>query len=105
MMPGSRKATDLLRDPRFALHNATIDKNVVEGDAKISGRAVLVDDEETMSRHVDAFREQTGYPPPEGPFHLFRADVLEISSLLPEADHLNISWWRAGGPVQRVQRK
>src|SRR5919205_2769551 len=47
MMPGSRKAADLLRDPRFALHNATVDKQVTHGDAKLSGRAVLVQDEAT----------------------------------------------------------
>src|ERR687883_1376464 len=45
MMPDSRKATDLLRDPRFALHSATVDKQVTEGDARLSGEAVLVEDE------------------------------------------------------------
>src|SRR5689334_6568746 len=40
MMPGSRKVADLERDPRFALHSATIDKNVAERDVKLSGRAV-----------------------------------------------------------------
>src|SRR5688572_7855936 len=43
-MPDSRKATDLRRDPRFALHAATADKDVANGDAKIAGRATLVDD-------------------------------------------------------------
>ena len=45
-MPHSRKGADLRRDPRFALHSATVDP--VEGaeaqwpgEAKISGRAVL----------------------------------------------------------------
>src|SRR4051812_49049254 len=28
MMPGSRKAADVVRDPRFALHSATTDKDV-----------------------------------------------------------------------------
>ena len=42
MMPESRKALDLLRDPRFALHNATVDKAVTEGDAKLAGRAIPV---------------------------------------------------------------
>src|ERR687886_2491054 len=47
MMPDSRKATDLVRDARFALHSATVDKQVTQGDAKIGGRAVLVEDEPT----------------------------------------------------------
>jgi Pyridoxamine 5'-phosphate oxidase len=44
-MPNSRKSVDLRRDPRFALHSATVDP--VEGseaewpgEAKISGRAI-----------------------------------------------------------------
>src|SRR5438046_1873805 len=45
MMPGSLKAADLLRDPRFALHSATTDKQVTEGDAKVAGRALPVEDE------------------------------------------------------------
>src|SRR5690349_13866837 len=38
MMPGSRKALDLRRDPRLALHNASTDKEVRDGDARITGR-------------------------------------------------------------------
>src|SRR5919198_1030257 len=49
MMPGSRKASDLVRDPRFALHSATVDKQVTQGDAKVGGRAVLVEDEQTKA--------------------------------------------------------
>ena len=44
-MPNARKGADLRRDPRFALHSATVDP--VEGaeaqwpgEAKISGRAI-----------------------------------------------------------------
>src|SRR2546429_100973 len=46
MMHGSRKAADLQRDPRLALHNATEDKQVTNGDARITGRAVEISDEE-----------------------------------------------------------
>ena len=48
MMPGSRKALDLRRDPRLALHSASVDPpddpTAWTGDAKLSGRAVEVDD-------------------------------------------------------------
>ncbi len=36
MMPDSRKARDLERDPRLALHSATTDKEVREGVAEVS---------------------------------------------------------------------
>ncbi len=40
MMDDSLKAHDLLRDPRLALHSASEDKQVANGDAKLTGRAV-----------------------------------------------------------------
>jgi hypothetical protein len=105
MMPGSRKAEDLLRDPRFALHCATTDKQVAAGDAKLSGCAVPVEDDAEKARYSRAFQTHTGYEPGAGPFALFRADVLELSMLKPAGDHLDIAWWRPGGPVQRIERR
>lgn len=104
MMPESRKAADLLRDPRFTLHNATVDKQVAEGDAKISGRALLVDDPETFARYHGTSTDSGDALPP-GPFPLFRADVSEISMVQPAGDHLDIDWWREGGEVVRVERR
>src|ERR671938_491976 len=95
MMPGSRKAADLLRDPRFALHSATVDKQVTHGDAKLSGRAIPVQDELTLDRFRRAFEAHTGYAPPPGPMTLFRAEVSDISVVRPAGDHLNIDVWQA----------
>src|SRR5438105_10858955 len=83
MMPRSRKAQDVLRDPRFSLHSATIDKEVTEGDAKITGRAVVVEDADTFARFLQAFEAHTGYSPPPGQFPLFRSDVYEVSMERP----------------------
>ena len=106
MMPGSRKALDLLRDPRFALHSATVDKKVVDGDAKLAGRALPVDevDGDTFGRFVDAFEARTGERLPGGAFHLFRADVTEMSFLKPAGDHLDIDWWTETGGLRHVDR-
>ena len=49
-MPGSRKSSDVRRDPRLCLHNATTDKDAKAGDAKISGRAVEVTDDSGSGR-------------------------------------------------------
>jgi Pyridoxamine 5'-phosphate oxidase len=49
MMPGSLKALDLQRDPRLALHNAPLDSEMVDGDAKIAGLAVEHTDEGTKA--------------------------------------------------------
>src|SRR3954454_8493767 len=85
MMTGSRKAIDLQRDPRMALHNATEDKQVTNGDARISGRAVEVTDEESFDRSNRPFHSETGYSPPP-PYHLFTVDVTELMFLKPGGD-------------------
>jgi len=105
MMPGSLKAADVERDPRFALHNATTDKNVSEGDAKISGAAVAVVDDEEFARFGEAFAAATGYPPPPARFPLFKADVKEVSTVKPAGDHLDIESWREGRGLRKVERR
>ena len=44
-MPGARKAADLLRDPRLAIHSPTVDPpsdnpSQWDGEAKLAGRAI-----------------------------------------------------------------
>ena len=102
MMPGSLKAKDLLRDPRLALHNATTDKMVQDGDAKISGAAVVVEDEPTFDRYRRA--SGGGGDPAFGSFHLFRVDVQQMSYLAPAGDHLDIEWWTERGGYRQVDR-
>ena len=104
MMHDSTKARDLLRDPRLSMHNATEDKNVAEGDAKLVGRAVHVADDAEIDRARTIFAAHTGYPPPEGPMHLFTVDVLELSFLRPAGDHLDIEIWTAGSEPRLVER-
>lgn len=104
MMPNSRKAKDVVRDPRFALHCATVDRQLTHGDAKISGRARPAEDEETMRRFREAFEAHNGYSPPPPPFPLFRADVAELSTVRVVGNRLVIDWWREGGEPQRVER-
>lgn len=104
MMNGSRKAADLRRDPRLTLHAATADKQVTEGDAKISGRAVEVVGDDEKAAFLARFAEHTGDAPPAGSFELFTLDVTEISTLMPGGDHLVIEWWRHGAGTHRVER-
>ena len=63
-MTESRKSTDVRRDPRLALHNATADKDAKAGDAKISGRAVEVTDEERRSAFMRHSRRPTAWTSP-----------------------------------------
>jgi len=104
MMPGSRKAADLRRDPRLALHNATVDKAVTGGDVKITGNAVEVTDPADHDRARRILEERTGEAPPPGPMTLFAVDVLELAAIRPVVDHLEIQSWRPGEAVRTVDR-
>jgi hypothetical protein len=104
MMHDSRKALDLRRDPRLSLHSATEDKNVANGDARITGRGFEVTDIDTIERFRQDVAAHHGSPPPEGPMHLFRVDVEELSFLRPNGDHLLIDVWRQGGSTREIKR-
>ena len=107
MMPGSRKARDLQRDGRFALHAATADKEVSAGDAKIAGHAVEVTDPQQRAAFERGFAETTDLDVSQlGDYHLFRLDVTEVVhlSLAPERDAMLIERWAPGQPVTTVRR-
>jgi hypothetical protein len=104
MMDASRKGADVRRDPRLALHAATADKQVTSGDAKIAGRGVEVLDDDVKASFLAQFAEHNGYAPPPGTFELYTLDIAEISTLIPDGDHLVIEWWRPGEGAHRIER-
>jgi hypothetical protein len=101
MMPDSWKAADLRRDPRFALHAAPIDLDLVDGDAKVGGRAIEVADAESVARFTS---EQDQELPPSG-VGLFRADLTDASLTRVEGDWLVIDSWREGEPAKQRRRQ
>ena len=106
MMEGSLKARDLQRDPRMALHNATVDKEVTDGDVRVSGRAIEVIDTATKHAFLAAFREANGYgPPDDDPMHLFKIDITDVASIQPGGDHLVIQSWTPAQGLRRVERR
>jgi hypothetical protein len=94
-MSNARKGADLRRDPRFALHSATVDP--VEGseaqwpgEAKISGRAIVVG------------------PITEGPGgDRFHTDIAEVvhTHLNDQATMLVIDWWTPTRGLRRIERE
>src|SRR6185295_17925600 len=94
-MPNARKGADLHRDPRFALHSATVDP--VEGteaqwpgEAKIAGRA------------------RPAGPTADGPDgERFHADIAEVvhTHLNEGATRLVVEWWTPTHGLRRVERE
>ncbi len=90
------KATDLLRDGRFALHSNPGDGSMEGGDAKVVGTAVAIGG--ALAVAIEAGLPQ-GIPEP---FHLFRLDIAQV--VLSEVDHerncmVIRSWWPDRGLV------
>jgi hypothetical protein len=100
MMPDSRKADDLCRDPRFSLHSAP-DVAMVDGDAKVSGRAVPVENEAERQR----FAATLPPSPPASGMALFRADLTDASLARVDGDHMVIDIWIDGEAPRTVRRR
>ncbi len=94
-MPNARKGADLRRDPRFALHSATVDpiegsEAQWPGEAKVSGWA------------IDVRSTSEG---PDG--DLFHADIADVvhTHLNKEATMLVVEWWTPTHGLRRIERK
>jgi hypothetical protein len=99
MMPGSLKALDLRRDPRFALQaNPGPGTEMAGGDVRICGRAVEVEEPEARAAYVKEVE------PPQ-PFHLFRTELTEVVRTCVEDDaYLVVQVWKPGEPVRALRR-
>ena len=75
MMWRSRKAIDLLRDPRCTVHSTISDRDGSEGEFKVYGRAVEIRDPKMRQRYADALYERIGFRPEEPEYHLFSIDI------------------------------
>ena len=96
-MPNARKARDLQRDPRFALHSGSDDPPDWDGDAKLAGIAEEITDPERV-------REINGSAHSES--HLFRLDLREVSTVgLDDARTLLvIEVWTPERGVRTIKR-
>ncbi len=93
----ARKALDLQRDPRFALHSGSDDPPGWSGDAKLAGVAEEITDPERVQAIV-------GEAP--GPSHLFRLDLREVSTVGLDAERssLVIEVWTPERGVRTIGR-
>jgi hypothetical protein len=104
MMWGSLKAADLARDQRVLVHSIVTGRDGGEGEIKVRGAAVTVDDRETQQRYADQVSAALGWSPEPGRFHLFRVaidDVTVISYDEATADQHVVLWPRGEEFVRR----
>jgi hypothetical protein len=101
-MPGSVKFTDLRRDPRFPLHSGSSEPDSFESDAKLSGRATAVVDDDERRRYAEA----AGVAAEHMGFELFRVELEQVVlvALNDERTALLISSWRPGRGLTTTAR-
>ncbi|HEY7399444.1 MAG TPA: pyridoxamine 5'-phosphate oxidase family protein [Actinomycetota bacterium] len=75
MMWQSKKARDLLRDPRLAVHSVPSDKMNPGGDVKLYGRAADVADPDLRAAFRKEILRRIDWAPDEPNYHLFSLDV------------------------------
>ena len=87
------------------MHGATVDAELKDGDAKLSGRAIEVTAPATVAAFVVHRFGNEHQQEPSEPFHLFRADVTEIVRTTVEGDLLVVESWHEGVGTRRVERR
>jgi hypothetical protein len=111
-MPGARKGHDLKRDPRLVLHGIPWESRRVregaedpgDGDVKLTGRAVLADDDEKRAAFA-AFADERGFEPPDtDSADVFRIDLETVVVISVADDQLVIDRWSADEGRTTVRR-
>jgi hypothetical protein len=99
MLWQSRKALDLLRDPRIAIHNAVCTNIGNEGELSLRGRVRDVHDPEVRRRYVEAV-ERTSWK--EVDFHLFAVDVESAAVVTYGNGEQSVELWPQGTKLKRL---
>jgi hypothetical protein len=104
-MPGTAKFRDLVRDPRFALHTATVDTHVGDGDAKVWGTVEDVHDMALHARFADDLFARAGFDLRGRTFeHLFAAHLVGAAAVEVGGGHMDVTVWSEDA-TEHVVRK
>jgi hypothetical protein len=101
MMYRSTKALDLYREPRCVVHSIISNKDGTDGEFKVYGRAVPVDDPDERHRYGLALLAKIGWRP-EGDFDLFTVGVEQVAFVVFGNDKQVVKVWRPGVEVREV---
>jgi hypothetical protein len=100
MMWRSKKALDLLRDPRLAVHSPQSSPDGKTGDVKLYGRAISVEDEALRTRYGDVLEATIQWRPAE-PYHLIATDI-EAAGYITFAEDRTTLRWSASRGLERI---
>jgi len=93
MMWRSKKALDLLRDPRCVVHSVTCDRMGTDGDLKLYGRMADVHEPALRHAYQAAIKARIDWQPDEPEFHLFSLDIESAGyTVFEENAHRALAW-------------
>lgn len=101
MMWRSRKALDLLRDPRLAVNSPQADRNAAGGDFKLYGAAVEVTDPALRERYADVVEATIDWRPKD-PYHLFAIDI-ESAGYISFGEGRRALRWSVTGGLEAIR--
>lgn len=105
MMPESFKAQDLLRDGRCTVHSLISDKTAPEGEFKVHGLAVNVEDQAERKLYCAELKNKIGWSPEGLPFHLFSIDIQSAGFFCHDGGEARlVKRWRAGEAVKTFRQ-
>jgi hypothetical protein len=101
MMANSQKLRDVHRDSRIAIHSPSTTPpddpqrgNEWSGDAKLSGRVVVMD---------EAMRQAVIKDGPEGDYFTVDIDEVVVTRVGTPPDHLDVELWKPGQPIRTIR--
>jgi hypothetical protein len=97
MMWRSKKALDLLRDPRCVVHSVTCDRMGTDGDLKIYGRMVEERVPDLRRAYQVAINARIDWQPDEPDFHLFSLEVESAGFTIFGDEHRALAWDPSAG--------
>jgi hypothetical protein len=97
MMWRSPKALDLLRDPRLVVHSVVSKRSGEEGDFKLYGRAMPIDDAPRRASYRAAIKARIDWEPSEPNFHVFAVEIESAGFVTFAEPRFGLAWDPAGG--------
>jgi hypothetical protein len=93
----TRKAKDLLRDPRILVHSIVTGREGHDGEFKLRGRAVPENSVDVQKAYAEVVSRQLGWMPVPGRFHLFRIEIEDVTFIRwAGANDQYVTRWPAG---------
>ena len=92
MMWRSRKALDVLRDPRVTVHSLPSGRENPGGDIKLYGRLIDEQDPDVREAFREGLRERIGWAPDEPNYHCYSLEVEEAGLVRLVLDPIALAW-------------